>query len=100
MEIWNLFGYDQEASVMCLNFVRVCFVHHRHAQALAALQAYSHWLAQFYTEVHNQNQSQFINLITSAIDASSPLITAKVCDSSLSRFVFRVLGLFHVFIIA
>ncbi|XP_061159226.1 exportin-6 [Syngnathus typhle] len=49
-----------------------------HAQALAALQAYSHWLAQFYSEVHSQNQSQFINLITSAVDASSPLITAKV----------------------
>uniref|UniRef100_A0A3B4FKQ4 Exportin 6 n=1 Tax=Pundamilia nyererei TaxID=303518 RepID=A0A3B4FKQ4_9CICH len=49
-----------------------------HAQALAALQAYSHWLAQFYSEVHSQNQSQFINLIKSAIDASSPLITAKV----------------------
>lgn len=52
-----------------------CF---RHAQALAALQAYSHWLARFYSEVHSQNQSQFHNLITSTIDASSPLITAKV----------------------
>uniref|UniRef100_A0A3Q4GK89 Exportin 6 n=1 Tax=Neolamprologus brichardi TaxID=32507 RepID=A0A3Q4GK89_NEOBR len=50
----------------------------KHAQALAALQAYSHWLAQFYSEVHSQNQSQFINLIKSAVDASSPLITAKV----------------------
>lgn len=50
----------------------------RHAQALAALQAYSHWLAQFYSEVHSQNQSQFINLVTSAVDASSPLISAKV----------------------
>uniref|UniRef100_A0A671WJD7 Exportin 6 n=1 Tax=Sparus aurata TaxID=8175 RepID=A0A671WJD7_SPAAU len=54
-----------------------------HAQALAALQAYSHWLAQFYSEVHSQNQSQFINLITSAIDASSPLITAKVPEKLL-----------------
>uniref|UniRef100_A0A4W6ES94 Exportin 6 n=1 Tax=Lates calcarifer TaxID=8187 RepID=A0A4W6ES94_LATCA len=55
----------------------------QHAQALAALQAYSHWLAQFYSEVHSQNQSQFINLITSAIDASSPLITAKVPEKLL-----------------
>uniref|UniRef100_A0A3Q3GG94 Exportin 6 n=1 Tax=Labrus bergylta TaxID=56723 RepID=A0A3Q3GG94_9LABR len=54
-----------------------------HAQALAALQAYSHWLAQFYSEVHSQNPSQFINLITSAIDASSPLITAKVPEKLL-----------------
>uniref|UniRef100_A0A3Q1FV37 Exportin 6 n=1 Tax=Acanthochromis polyacanthus TaxID=80966 RepID=A0A3Q1FV37_9TELE len=54
-----------------------------HAQALAALQAYSHWLAQFYGEVHSQNQTQFINLITSAVDASSPLITAKVPEKLL-----------------
>ncbi|XP_037544857.1 exportin-6 [Nematolebias whitei] len=54
-----------------------------HAQALAALQAYSHWLAQFYSEVHSQNQSQFINLIMSAVDASSPLITTKVPEKLL-----------------
>ncbi|KAF3700337.1 Exportin-6 [Channa argus] len=54
-----------------------------HAQALAALQAYSHWLAQFYIEVHGQNQSQFLNLITSAVDASSPLITVKVPEKLL-----------------
>uniref|UniRef100_A0A8C7X640 Exportin 6 n=1 Tax=Oryzias sinensis TaxID=183150 RepID=A0A8C7X640_9TELE len=54
-----------------------------HAQALAALQAYSHWLAQFYSEVHSQNQSQFINLITSAVDAGSPLISAKVPEKLL-----------------
>lgn len=64
----------------CYNCICLCislFVY-RHAQALAALQAYSHWLAQFYNEVHNQNQSQFISLITSAVDAGSPLITTKV----------------------
>uniref|UniRef100_A0A0S7F311 XPO6 n=3 Tax=Poeciliopsis prolifica TaxID=188132 RepID=A0A0S7F311_9TELE len=54
-----------------------------HAQALAALQAYSHWLAQFYSEVQSQNQSQFINLITSAVNASSPLITTKVPEKLL-----------------
>ncbi|KAM4635404.1 exportin-6 isoform 2-T3 [Polymixia lowei] len=54
-----------------------------HAQALAALQAYSHWLAQFYSEVHRQNQSRFINLITSAVDATSPLVTAKVPEKLL-----------------
>lgn len=68
---------------MCFNSVCVCgFICYRHAQALAALQAYSHWLAQFYSEVHSQNQSQFINLIKSAVDASSPLITAKVASMS------------------
>ncbi|XP_062340396.1 exportin-6 isoform X1 [Osmerus eperlanus] len=54
-----------------------------HAQSLAALQAYSHWLAQFYSEVQRQNQSRFINLITSVVNASSPLITAKVPEKLL-----------------
>ncbi|XP_056435867.1 exportin-6 [Gadus chalcogrammus] len=54
-----------------------------HAQALAALQAYSHWLAQFYSEVQRQNQSSFVSLITSAVDASSPLLTPKVPEKLL-----------------
>uniref|UniRef100_A0A8C4ZMM5 Exportin 6 n=1 Tax=Gadus morhua TaxID=8049 RepID=A0A8C4ZMM5_GADMO len=54
-----------------------------HAQALAALQAYSHWLAQFYSEVQRQNQSRFVSLITSAVDASSPLLTPKVPEKLL-----------------
>ncbi|XP_066546307.1 exportin-6 [Amia ocellicauda] len=54
-----------------------------HAQSLAALQAYSHWLAQFYSEVHRQNQTRFVTLITSAMDATAPLISAKVPEKLL-----------------
>ncbi|CAL8273014.1 unnamed protein product [Lota lota] len=54
-----------------------------HAQALAALQAYSHWLAQFYSEVQRQNQTRFMSLITSAVDASSPLLNPKVPEKLL-----------------
>ncbi|CAB1341276.1 unnamed protein product [Coregonus sp. 'balchen'] len=54
-----------------------------HAQSLAALQAYSHWLAQFYSEVQRQNQSRFISLVTSTMDATAPLITAKVPEKLL-----------------
>ncbi|XP_023654269.1 exportin-6 [Paramormyrops kingsleyae] len=54
-----------------------------HAQALAAFQAYCHWLAQFYSEVQRQNQSRFVSLITSAMDASAPLISAKVPEKLL-----------------
>ncbi|KAJ8250881.1 hypothetical protein GJAV_G00214310 [Gymnothorax javanicus] len=54
-----------------------------HAQSLAALQAYSHWLAQFYSELQRQNQSRFVSLITSAMDASAPLVTAKVPEKLL-----------------
>ncbi|KAG9327929.1 hypothetical protein JZ751_017258, partial [Albula glossodonta] len=54
-----------------------------HAQSLAALQAYSHWLAQFYSEVQRQNQTRFVTLITSTMDASAPLISAKVPEKLL-----------------
>lgn len=77
------------------NWWRLC-VFYRHAQALAALQAYCHWLAHFYSEVHSQNQSQFISLITSAIDASSPLITAKV-DRPVFQGLLQSLGFSHFF---
>lgn len=53
-----------------------------HAQSLAALQAYSHWLAQFCSEVQRQqDQTRFANLITSSMAATTPLISAKVLPS-------------------
>uniref|UniRef100_A0A8B9H4H2 Exportin 6 n=1 Tax=Astyanax mexicanus TaxID=7994 RepID=A0A8B9H4H2_ASTMX len=53
-----------------------------HAQSLAALQAYSHWLAQFCSEVQRQqDQTQFVDLITSGLAATTPLINAKVTAS-------------------
>ncbi|KAG7459781.1 hypothetical protein MATL_G00214320 [Megalops atlanticus] len=54
-----------------------------HAQSLAALQAYTHWLAQFYSEVQRQNQARFVSLITSTMDATAPLISAKVPEKLL-----------------
>uniref|UniRef100_A0A7M4E1U5 Exportin 6 n=1 Tax=Crocodylus porosus TaxID=8502 RepID=A0A7M4E1U5_CROPO len=52
-----------------------------HAQSLAALQAYSHWLAQFYSEIHRQNSEQFISLVSTALEAIIPLISSKVSSS-------------------
>ncbi|KAM6156221.1 exportin-6 isoform 1-T1 [Rhynchocyon petersi] len=54
-----------------------------HAQSLAALQAYSHWLAQYYSEVHRQNTQQFVSLISTTMDAITPLISSKVQDKLL-----------------
>lgn len=50
----------------------------RHAQSLAALQAYSHWLAQYCSEAHRQNTQQFVTLISTTMDAVTPLISTKV----------------------
>ncbi|KAJ8284173.1 hypothetical protein COCON_G00030230 [Conger conger] len=54
-----------------------------HAQSLAAVQAYSHWLAQFHGEVQRQNETRFISLVTSVVDAIAPLISAKVPEKLL-----------------
>eukprot|EP00062_Callorhinchus_milii_P009071 gi/632952470/ref/XP_007891869.1/ PREDICTED: exportin-6 isoform X3 [Callorhinchus milii] len=54
-----------------------------HAQSLAALQAYSHWLAQFYSEVQRQNPEQFVSLISTAMEATAPLISSKVPEKLL-----------------
>ncbi|MEE6497274.1 hypothetical protein FKM82_002687 [Ascaphus truei] len=54
-----------------------------HAQALAALQAYSHWLARFYSEVQRQNPQQFVSIISTAMEALAPLISTKVQDKLL-----------------
>lgn len=58
-----------------------------HAQSLAALQAYSHWLAQFCSEVQRQqHQTQFVDLVTSSMAATTPLINAKVHFLPCLRF--------------
>lgn len=50
-----------------------------HAQSLAALQAYCHWLAQFCSEVQRQqDQTRFVDLVTSCMAATTPLVNAKV----------------------
>ncbi|XP_044928437.1 exportin-6 isoform X1 [Mustela putorius furo] len=54
-----------------------------HAQSLAALQAYSHWLAQYCSEAHRQNTQQFVTLISTTMDAVTPLISTKVQDKLL-----------------
>ncbi|XP_063286605.1 exportin-6 isoform X1 [Pelobates fuscus] len=54
-----------------------------HAQSLAALQAYSHWLARFYSEVQRQNPEQFISIISTAMEALPPLISTKVQEKLL-----------------
>ncbi|NXY86450.1 XPO6 protein, partial [Alcedo cyanopectus] len=54
-----------------------------HAQSLAALQAYAHWLAQFYGEVHRQNPEQFVSLVSTALEAIAPLISSKVQEKLL-----------------
>ncbi|XP_032896573.1 exportin-6 isoform X4 [Amblyraja radiata] len=64
-----------------------------HAQSLAALQAYSHWLAQFYSEVQRQNPDQFVSLISTAMEATAPLISSKVPEKLLLSACHLLLSL-------
>ncbi|XP_067912796.1 exportin-6 isoform X2 [Heterodontus francisci] len=64
-----------------------------HAQSLAALQAYSHWLAQFYNEVQRQNSEQFVSLISTAMEATAPLISSKVPEKLLLSACHLLLSL-------
>ncbi|XP_072125332.1 exportin-6 isoform X2 [Mobula birostris] len=64
-----------------------------HAQSLAALQAYSHWLAQFYSEVQRQNPEQFVSLISTAMEATAPLISSKVPEKLLLSACHLLLSL-------
>ena len=51
-----------------------------HAQGLAALQAYCHWMAQYYLETHRQQQHQgkFVALVSNSVDALVPLLNKEV----------------------
>jgi hypothetical protein len=63
------------------------FPSRRHAQSLAALQAYSHWLAQYCGEAHRQNTQQFVTLISTTMDAITPLISTKVLRQKMLHFL-------------
>uniref|UniRef100_UPI00398EC4A9 exportin-6 isoform X2 n=1 Tax=Pristiophorus japonicus TaxID=55135 RepID=UPI00398EC4A9 len=64
-----------------------------HAQSLAALQAYSHWLGQFYSVVQRQNPEQFVSLISTAMEATAPLISSKVPEKLLLSACHLLLSL-------
>lgn len=63
-----------------------------HAQGLAALQAYCHWMAQYYLETHRQQQHQekFVKLISNAVDALIPLLNKEVSLICMTKFVCDV----------
>ncbi|XP_077979557.1 exportin-6-like isoform X2 [Glandiceps talaboti] len=53
-----------------------------HAQALAALQAFNQWIAQFYLEIQRQGkeQDQFVTMVTTMVEALTQLLGKGVPD--------------------
>ncbi|XP_076441128.1 exportin-6-like [Babylonia areolata] len=71
----KLFEVSTEAeNVLQQDFVQV------HAQAMAAIKAYAHWLLQLYTESvrTNQEKDQFYNMIVTLVESVAPLINKQV----------------------
>lgn len=79
--VWTRSGVGgHHESTLQILVVELLVLSCSHAQSLAALQAYSHWLAQFYSEVQRQNPDQFVSLISTTMEATAPLISSKVCQ--------------------
>ncbi|XP_038064327.1 exportin-6-like isoform X1 [Patiria miniata] len=56
-----------------------------HAQSLAALQAFTHWISQFYSEAqrNSRHHDKFVPLVTSIINAVTPLLAKQVPEKIL-----------------
>jgi len=70
-----------------LRFLPVSFVHwyiflHRHAQAIASVKAFSHWLAQYYNESQRveAEKEKFATILSSLLESLMPLFTTKVSE--------------------
>lgn len=57
----------------------MCF---SHAQALATLKAYSHWLSQFgmQSQSHNDHKEKFFTIMSTVIDSLLPLFEKDVSE--------------------
>ena len=56
------------------------YLYYRHAQALAAIKPFAHWLSQFYAESQNypDQRKKFTDLITTLLDAMTGLFEEQV----------------------
>ena len=79
VRIWDV-SFFKTWNVTCFVHIRCFVLCPRHAQALAAIKAYSHWLLQLYTESTriNQETDQFYNIVVTLIDTVSQLTNKQV----------------------
>ncbi|XP_005096518.1 exportin-6 [Aplysia californica] len=69
----KLFEVTTSAGVLQQDFIEL------HAQSLAAVKAYTHWMSQFYSESlrTNQHQDQFRSMVMTVTEALAPLINKQ-----------------------
>lgn len=51
-----------------------------HAQAIASIKAFAHWLSQFYNETHkvNLDKDKFASLVSTLLESIVPMFSKEV----------------------
>ncbi|CAG5121677.1 unnamed protein product, partial [Candidula unifasciata] len=84
----KFFEVTTSAGVLQQDFIEV------HAQSLAAIKAYTHWMLQFYTESlrTNQQKEDFNSMIVTVMEAVTPLINKQVPDKIIQSAAHLLLS--------
>ena len=85
----KLFDVKTSASVLQQDFIEL------HAQSLAAVKAYSHWMSQFYAESlrTNQHQDNFRSTVMGISEGLAPLIHYQVPEKIVHSSAHLLLSL-------
>ncbi|CAL1529210.1 unnamed protein product [Lymnaea stagnalis] len=85
----KFFEVTTSAGVLQQDFIEV------HAQSLAAIKAYTHWMFQFYTESLrvNQQKEEFNSILLAVIHSITPLIDKQVPDKIIQSAAHLLLSI-------
>lgn len=80
-------------STFIYTFFLKWFYFDRHAQAISSIQAFAHWLSQFYSETHkvNLDKDKFASLISTLLDSIVPMFSKEVNSYYQYIFVYNTL---------
>uniref|UniRef100_A0A2C9JQK7 Exportin-1/Importin-beta-like domain-containing protein n=1 Tax=Biomphalaria glabrata TaxID=6526 RepID=A0A2C9JQK7_BIOGL len=84
----KFFEVTTSAGVLQQDFIEV------HAQSLAAIKAYTHWMSEFYVESLrvNQQKEEFNSLLLTVVHSITPLINKEVPDKVIQSAVHLLLS--------
>ncbi|KAK3797258.1 hypothetical protein RRG08_030482 [Elysia crispata] len=85
----KFFEVTTSAGVLMQDFTEV------HAQSLAAIKAYAHWMSQYYAESERtvQHKTDFHSMIVTVMEAVTPLINKQTPDKIIQSSAHLLLSL-------
>ncbi|GFN87199.1 exportin-6 [Plakobranchus ocellatus] len=85
----KFFQVTTSAGVLMQDFTEV------HAQSLAAIKAYAHWMSQFYAESERsaQHKAEFHSMIVTVMEAVTPLVNKQTPDRIIQSSAHLLLSL-------